>query len=261
MRMIKTTAAATLLIACLILIAGCSSTRVVPEGEGLGTPRIGIPEPHQPARAPALILGPEDLFRVEVWRQDNVTREVRADRDGTVHLPLVGTVSVAGQNLNWLRWELTERYRQYFNDPEVLVELLDSPLQKAYILGEVANPGAYKIAGDTSVLKLIAMAGGFTEDVDLGSVVLVRGDISVPRIIPLDLKAAIEEGDLTQDWYLLRGDIVYVNRSPISDWELFGRRLTTILSPIVQTERALVLGAMVPDAVIHGQVDTRVTID
>jgi polysaccharide export outer membrane protein len=259
--MLKTIATAIVLILIASLISGCSSTRVVPDEETLGTSRAGAPDAQQPAKAPALILGPEDSFRIEVWRQKNMAREIRADRDGTIHLPLVGTVSVAGQNLNWLRWELTERYRQYYNDPEVLVELLDSPLQKAYILGEVANPGAYKITGTTSVLQLVAIAGGFTDDVDLDSVVLVRGDIDVPRVVPLDLEAAIEKGDLTEDWYLMRGDIVYVNRSPISDIELFARRLANIISPVVMAERALILGAIVPDAVLHGDVETRLTID
>jgi polysaccharide export outer membrane protein len=251
----------TALFLCLFLLTDCGSTRMVPEEETLGTPREAVPEPSQPTRAPPIIYGPEDLFRIEVWRMEDMTREVRADRDGTISLPLVGSVNVAGQNKNWLVWELTERYRKYYNDPDVLVELLDSPNQKAYVLGEVNNPGAYKITGTTSVLQAISMAGGFTDDVDLDAVVLVRGDIAVPRVIPLNLRDAIEKGDLTQDWYLLRGDIVYVNKTKIADLELFARRLATILSPVVQLERALILGAIVPDAVLHGNVATRVTID
>jgi len=244
----------------LSMLNACSSLQVGPEEATFATPRSSIPEPPQPAPTPPLILGPQDVLRVEVWRQDDVSRQVTVDRQGDINLPLVGRISVAGQNLDWLLLSLGENFSKYYTEPQVMVELLESPLQKAFILGEVKKPGSYGITGSSTVLQLLAEAGDVTGDADLTAVVLIRGDIQNPMIIPVDLKAALN-GDLSQDWYLLRGDIVYVNRSKIASIEAFARRITAIIDPIHAVERAFILGAMVPDAALHGQVNTRVTID
>ncbi len=251
-----------LLLSCLLTLTDCGSTRVTSADDPLyGAPRSGRAEPSQPAKAPPLILGPEDLINVEIWRQDDMKRDLRADRQGDIYLPLAGRVNIAGQNLGWLRFELTERLKKYYKDPQVMVNLVESPLQKAFILGEVTRPGSYRITAATSVMQLISEAGGFTDDAELDSVLLIRGNIEMGRVISLDIRAVVEEADLSQDWYLLRGDIVYVNRTAIADVELFARRLATIISPALMSERTLIFGSMVPDAVLHGDVDTRVTIN
>jgi polysaccharide export outer membrane protein len=247
-------------VCCMSFLPACISSHVGPDDEVIATPRGGVPEPVAPANAPPLILGPDDLLHVEVWNREEINRDIRADRDGIIHLPLVGRLNIAGQNLDWVRWELTQRLSNYYNDPEILVSLMESPLQKAFVLGEVNKPGDYPIFGTTTALQLIAEAGGFTNDAARGSVILVRGDISEPRVMRLDLKAALN-GDLREDSYLLRGDIVYVNRTTIADVEDFARSLTTILAPIHLMERILILGALVPDAVLHGDVETRLTVE
>jgi len=248
------------LISLTVTLLSCVSSHVGPEEEEYATTRSGLPEPYQPATAPPLILGPEDVLNVEIWRQDDINREVTADRQGNIHLPLIGRLNIAGQNLDWVRFTLADRFEKYYNEPDVLVSLKESPLQKAFVLGEVAQPGSYKITGTTTVLELITEAGGFSDDADKGAVVLIRGHIDTPRIIPLDLEAALN-GDLRSDWYLLRGDIVYVNRTLIADIEQFARRITNIITAPYLFERSLIIGAAVPDAVLHGDVTTRISID
>lgn len=241
----------------VLCTTGCSS--VGPDGEESAEPRNEIADRTKPLRTPLLFLGPEDIIRVRIWPQKDLDRTVRTDRQGYINLPLAGRVNVAGQNLDWLRYVLFERYGKYYNDFDIMVDLIESPLQKAFVLGEVNMPGSYPISGATSVLDLISQAKGFTGDADLDSVVLVRGDINVPRVIPVDLEAALD-GDLSQDYCLVRGDIVYVNRTFIADLEDFGARLVRIILPVYQTQRALIMGAMVPDAVMHGETRTKMTI-
>ncbi len=248
------------IISILPLFGACLSSHVGPDEEVYATARSGLPEPYQPATAPPLILGPEDVLNVEIWRQEDLNRQVTADRQGNIHLPLIGRLNIAGQNLDWVRFTLADRFERYYNEPDVLVSLVESPLQKAFVLGEVTKPGSYKITGTTTALELITEAGGFGDDADKGSVVLIRGHLDTPRIIPLDLEAALN-GDLREDWYLLRGDIVYVNRTLIADIEQFARRITNIITAPYLFERSLILGAAVPDAVLHGDVTTRISID
>ena len=248
------------LVAALVpvCIAACSSisSEVGPdEGEVV----VSL-EPREAPPPQELVLGPQDLLRIGVWRQDDLGREIRVDSTGSIFLPLVGEVPLAGLTPSLLRSALTERYSAFVRDPQVSVDLLESPNQKVFVLGEVQKPGSYPISSASTALQIVSEAGGFTRDADLESVVLVRGSLDTPVVQRLNLKEALS-GHFNQDVYLMRGDIVYVNREYIADLERFAQRLANILEPVVKTERALLLGAIVPDAVLHGNVQTRVTID
>jgi len=209
---------------------------------------------------PELILGPEDTLKVAVWRQPDLSSEVRVDRRGKITLPLVGEVELAGLSSSQLRDDLTERFKEYIRNPQVTVDVLESPNQKAFVLGEVSRPGSFDINGLTSVIQVVAEAGGFTNDANRASVGLVRGHIENPIIHRLDLEAAMS-GQFNQDLYLMRGDIVYVNRTFIADVEDFAIRITNIINPIHLAERVVILGAMVPDAFLHGETSSRVTVN
>lgn len=262
MRMSRSPGFAVLFCAGLFLFSSCSaihdffSSEVGPEeGEAV----VGL-EGRESLVPPELILGPEDTLNVEVWRQDDLTRQVRVNRRGAIYLPLVGEIPLAGLTPSQLRDDLTERFKEYIRNPQVSVDLLESPNQKAFILGEVTRPGSFDINGLTSVLQVVAEAGGFTGDANLRSVVLVRGHLENPIIQRIDLEAALS-GQFSQDLYLMRGDIVYVNRTFIADIENFAVRLTNIINPIHLAERTIILGSMVPDAFIHGDTSTRLTIN
>jgi protein involved in polysaccharide export with SLBB domain len=105
------------------------------------------------------------------------------------------------------------------------------------VFGEVRQPGAYSFTGTTMpTLDLIAAAGGPTVFALLDQARIIRGDITKPEVISVDLKQLVETGDQSQNIPLMDGDIVYVSRTAIGDVDLFVQRmrpfLTLITSPL-----------------------------
>jgi len=137
---------------------------------------------------------------------------------GTVMLPLVGRIRVAGLTKEMLENRLYRLYGEYLeNSPAVKVEVLN---KKVYVLGEVKNPGAlaYDRQSFLTPLKAIAQRGGLTDTAKRGEVLIVRGDRKKYDVAVLDLT---DMRSLAQNNIVLQPeDIVYVAHNGIKDLNL-----------------------------------------
>lgn len=131
-----------------LLANACASTGVVP--------------PRGPA-ATEYRIGPEDVIEVVVWNNDTVNRTVPVRPDGMISLPLVNDVRAAGLTPLELRDQLTTAFRKFMPQPEVFVIVQEINSPKVLVVGEVVHPGRYVIKGPTTVLDIVAQAGGLTE--------------------------------------------------------------------------------------------------
>jgi len=87
----------------------------------------------------------------------------------------------------------------------------------------------YAVSGSKTILEAVALAGGFTKDAVVNSIVLIRGGFENPQVQRLNLKRPLLRGkDLKQNVALQSEDIVYVPRTFISD---LGRVLLQIIEP------------------------------
>jgi polysaccharide export outer membrane protein len=89
-------------------------------------------------------------------------------------------------------------------------------MSKVYVFGEVKNPGIYDLKEGMSVLDVVGKAGSFTEDAVIQSTHLIRGDLSKPEVIPVDVKRFFQKGDLSANLILQNNDIIYVPKSRIA---------------------------------------------
>ncbi len=132
----------------------------------------------------------EDEIRIEVWERPELTRTVNVRADGTVTLPLVGEVKVAGSTPGQLEEELARKFSLYDRQiTQISLEVTAYNSKAVYVLGEVAAPGKYARWPMPSVWDLIREAGGPTESAYLGGVQIIRrGDATDERnIITVDL--------------------------------------------------------------------------
>lgn len=125
--------------------------------------------------------------------------------------------------------------------PNDIVFIPDETDRKVFVLGEVNHPTALVLDRDLSLLEAIAMAEGFTQDADLEAVFLLRGNLSQPRYVQIDVHRMIQEKDLQTNLSLEPRDVVYVPSSAMADTERFMARLATILIPIFDLEKAVIL--------------------
>jgi protein involved in polysaccharide export with SLBB domain len=139
---------------------------------------------------------------------------------GDIDLPMIKKVHVAGLTLNQVAAYLSQEYRYYFLDPEVVVAFAHaggegavSPWGYVTVMGRVNKPGSIAIPAsrDLTVSKAILQAGGLAPSArDRAVRVTRRLPDGRQRILPVDLRAFVEGGKTSEDIVLQDGDVVFV---------------------------------------------------
>jgi polysaccharide biosynthesis/export protein len=122
--------------------------------------------PTQPEAAPAAgeyVIGEQDVLSIVVWKERELSATVVVRPDGKITLPLVNEIKVIGMTPAQLQALLTEQFRPFLNVPQVTVEVVQINSRKAYLVGEVAKTGTFPLNSSTTVLQIIAAAGGLKD--------------------------------------------------------------------------------------------------
>jgi len=155
-------------------------------------------------------IGPEDTLQISVWKNEAMSRTVPVRPDGMVSLPLVNDVEAAGLTPMELRELLTKKLAEYIPNPEVSVILTDVRSFKVSVIGEVAKPARYELKAWTTVLDVLAMAGGFTQFAARTRIVVLRANGKTATRIPFNYNKVIAGSADQENFYLHPGDIVLV---------------------------------------------------
>jgi polysaccharide biosynthesis/export protein len=158
---------------------------------------VVVPVPVAPPVAQPSILGPGDQVKVEVFGNPDLTTAISVDVDGSIRMPLVGAVPVAGQSPAGAarRIEAALKSGEYLVSPQVTVTVVQVVSQRVSVLGEVRSPGRYPIEVDSTVFDLVALAGGINEK---GSdrVYILRPDATgAVQRLPVDLRGIATSHD------------------------------------------------------------------
>ena len=110
------------------------------------------------------VLGPGDVLAIRAFDFEEMNQQrVRVDGDGTVTLPLLNAVPVAGRTVTQVQQDLTRRLGAYVYDPALTVFVEEYRSQQVAVVGSVARPGLVsQTARNSTVLDAIAAAGGLT---------------------------------------------------------------------------------------------------
>ena len=123
---------------------------------------------------PDYVIGTDDILTIVFWREKELTSEAVVRPDGMVSLPLLNDVPAAGLTPEQLRLKVTEAAAQLIEEPTVTVIVKQINSRKVFITGEIAKPGPYPLGGPTTVLQLLAMAGGVNDFADAENISIVR---------------------------------------------------------------------------------------
>jgi len=156
------------------------------------------------------VIGPEDVLSIHVWKEDSLTRQVPVRRDGKISLPLIDEVQAAGLTPLQLKEKLTLRLKEFIDNPSVSVIVTEANSQKVYVSGEVKTPGVYPLRGETTLLQVIPMAGGFTEWADQKKVLIIRKESEKDKRIVVNYKKIVSGEDMSANIVLKPGDTIIV---------------------------------------------------
>lgn len=159
---------------------------------------------------PEYIIGIEDVLRIVVWDEPDLTITAKVRPDGKITVPLISDVEVAGSPPEAVRDRITEELAQYVKEPNVTVIVEQINNNKVYVLGEVASKGAVPFYRPIRLLQFIAMAGGLTEYSNK-KIILVREVNGVEKRVYIDYKKLVA-GDPSEENLLLKpGDMLLFN--------------------------------------------------
>lgn len=167
------------------------------------------------AAPPAYKLGARDVISVSVFAggEEQVKVDLTISDQGTVNFPFIGSTQAKGLTTADLERKVTAPLEaQYFVDPQVHIQVKDYQSLQFSISGAVKNPGNYSMTSSTTIMDLIAKAGGVTSERGTVAYLMRKDDQTGDRGEPekINLQKLLDEGDMALNAKLESGDSVYI---------------------------------------------------
>ena len=155
------------------------------------------------------LIGSGDLLDISVWKDETLSRTAFVLPDGTVALPLVGKLRVAGRTVTQVRDDLVRKLESYIPEPEITVDVKQSNSMMVYVLGRVNAPGRQVLNTNVDVLQALAMAGGLNPFANRNKIKIFRKDGEQTTVLPFRYSDVID-GKTSTNIVLKRGDVIVV---------------------------------------------------
>ena len=218
----------TLFIACAIF--GSCAVSPHTEGPELGANPSLLPLDYESEIANGqFFIGPEDKLSIDFYKHTDLSRSYSVRNDGNVLFPLIGRLQANGMTREQFEDQLINAYSDYLVDPVIALSVEFYPSRKVTVLGEVNNKSVISLTTpNTTILDIIATAGGITGDGDKEGVLIARRIDGVMNIRHYSLDGLFAPSDInmrTTVPFVQAGDIVYVVKSSTAE---YSARLDTI---------------------------------
>jgi polysaccharide export outer membrane protein len=171
--------------------------------------KIDLPlqvQDNNPSTPFGYMIGPGDVLYIEVWKQEDISRQVTVNYKGEIRLPPIKTVSAIGLNAPQLEEKLTKALSKYLIEPIVFVTVREYNSQRVIALGEIAT-GMYTLKRKTTLIEFLGQIGGPNDDADTANIRLIRKD---GKIFTYDLNELINNPQQSDKTVVSGGDTVYV---------------------------------------------------
>ena len=178
---------------------------------------VPLAAPDAPTVAPletGYRIAPMDTVTVKVFKSQDLSGDYQVDLAGNISMPLIGEVQAVNLTTAQLDERLTAALGQkYFEHPDVSVGIKASTRRSVTVDGAVKQAGTFALAGGTSLMQAVALAGGTTEDANARRVAVFRTIGGQRQAAAFDL-TAIRHGQ-AKDPEIYPGDIVVVDGSSV----------------------------------------------
>ncbi|MBI4346750.1 MAG: polysaccharide biosynthesis/export family protein [Elusimicrobia bacterium] len=163
----------------------------------------------------AFTIGPADLLEITVYQEPDLERKARVSPEGTITMPLIGELKLAGLGIADAEKAIHLKLKRYVVDPHVSVFVKEYGNKQVYILGEVQKPGSYSLPTEAplTVIEAVALAGGFTPYAATNRTRVIRTREGKNESLQVEVTAITKRGDKSKDVRLEPNDVVFVPES------------------------------------------------
>jgi polysaccharide export outer membrane protein len=164
---------------------------------------------------PEYVIAVDDVLTVAFWQEQMSATDVVVRPDGKISLPLLNDVQAAGFTPEQLAAALEEVASKYVTEPDATVIVKEIRSRKVFVLGEVGSPGMVPLAGDMTVLQVIAVSGGLLEYADKNNIVIIRTENGHEQRLKFNYNDVVGGKNVQQNILLQPGDTVVVNEAGV----------------------------------------------
>jgi len=156
---------------------------------------------------PDYVIGPGDQLLVQVWGQVTLNTRLTVDRSGSIYIPQVGSVHVAGQPFAQLQPFLKDQMGRVFRNFDLNVSMGQLRSIQVFVVGQARRPGSFTISSLSTLTNALFASGGPSPQGSERHIQLKRGG---QLVMDFDLYDLLLHGDKTNDVQLLPGDVIFI---------------------------------------------------
>jgi len=155
-------------------------------------------------------IGPQDVVRVDVWKEPDISRTIPVRPDGKISLPLLNDVQAAGLTSMQLAGVIREGLTKYMTSPQVTVTVTEINSRRVYCTGEVMKPGAMSLLPNMTALQAISSCGGFTQFARIKNIYVLRLEDGKQVQHPFNYRDVVKGKKPEDNIVLQPGDVIVV---------------------------------------------------
>src|ERR1700688_157707 len=167
-------------------------------------PKTGGPE-----ASSDYVIGADDVLRISVWKEPELSEQLPVRPDGKISMPLLNDIPAAGLTPLALKDSITEKLKKYIADPRVTVVVTAMNSQRIFVTGEVLHSGPITLLPQMTVLQALSQAG-FTQFANLKAIYILRTQNGKQQKLPFNYKEVVKGNHPEQNIFLKPGDTVVV---------------------------------------------------
>ena len=155
-------------------------------------------------------FGAGDVLEVLVFGEPEISKTVFVRSDGRISLPLVGEFMAASSTPEALAAKISAKLLKVVENPNVTVILTENNSKVYYVLGQINQPGQYKITRPVTILQAIAQAGGFLEWAKKSRIMIVSGPQESEKITYFNYDDFLKGDDIGQNAVIKPEDTIVI---------------------------------------------------
>ncbi len=155
-------------------------------------------------------IGPQDILRIDVWKEQEISRTAPVRPDGKISLPLLNDVQAAGLTPMQLAAVIGEGLKKYITNPQVTVSVAEINSRRIYVTGEVLKPGAFPLLPNMTVLQALSSSGGFSQFARVKNIYVLRKEEGKDVKHPFNYRDVVSGKKPEQNILLEPGDVIVV---------------------------------------------------